>query len=102
MSQPQSPTSPAFLKTLYGAATLAALTHGPAAAAQAGGLLARGPVRITAALALVALAAVAVLAILVKRAARRADPNELDPASELTTLTFPPSRNARPRMHRAK
>ena len=100
MSQPQRPTTPAILKARYGAAAMAALAHGPAGAAQAGGLLARGPLRITAAVALVALAVVALAVILVKLLARRADSKQLDPASELTTLTFPPSRSPRP--NRAK
>src|SRR4051812_37198897 len=40
---------------------------------------------------------------LLQRVSRQPDANQLDPASELTTLTFPPnSRLDRPRLSRAK
>ncbi|MDB5958576.1 MAG: hypothetical protein JWP60_5184 [Ramlibacter sp.] len=97
MSLQQSPMTQAILKkTLAGAAAMAALAHGPAAAAQATGLLARGPLRTTAVVAFGGLALLAMVRVLLRLMARRADSNQLDPASELTTLTFPPTRNPRP------
>ena len=100
MSLQQRPVT--ILKTLAGALALGALAHGSAAAATGSGLLARGPLRTGALIALCLVAALALVRTLLKMAARRADANLLDPASELTTLTFPPTRSQRPRMHRAK
>jgi hypothetical protein len=91
-----------ILKTLAGAAALGALAHGSAAAASTEGLLARGPLRTGALIALCVVAALALVRTLLKMAARRSDANLLDPASELTTLTFPPTRSQRPRLDRAK
>lgn len=97
MSLQQSPMTLAILKkTLAGAAAMAALAHGPATAAEATGLFTRGPLRTTAAVAFGGLALVAMVRVLLRLMARRADSNQLDPASELTTLTFPPTRSPRP------
>ncbi len=99
MSQPQRPVTLSIPKTLTGAA---ALTYGAAVAAKTTDLLARGPLRTGAVVGLAVLAVLALVRVLLKLATRRADPNMLDPASELTTLTFPPTRNTRPRVRRAK
>ena len=99
MSLLQRPTT--ILKTLAGAAALG-VAHGSAAAASTHGLLTRGPLRTGAVIALCLVAALALVRALLKMAARRADANLLDPASELTTLTFPPTRSQRPRLDRAK
>jgi hypothetical protein len=98
----QRPLTIVILKTLAGAAALGALAYGAAVAATRSGLLPRGPLRTGVAVAVGGLVAMALIALLFKRAARRADANLLDPASELTTLTFPPTRSPRPRLNRAK
>jgi len=102
MSIPQRPQTLLTLKTLYGAAACCVLAHGSAGAATHSGLLPRGPLRAGLAIVLAVVAGLVLVRVLLKIASRRTDPNLLDPASELTTLTFPPSRNARPRVQRAK
>lgn len=102
MSFQQRPQTFLTLKTLYGAAATGVLAHGSAAASTGHGLLAGGVLRTGVAIVLALVAALVLVRLLLKMAARRADPNLLDPASELTTLTFPPSRTTRSRVQRAK
>ena len=102
MSQPPNPVNIVTLKTLAGLAALAGPACGLAAEARAGSLLTPGPLRTAAAVVLGGLVASGVVRLLVKLSSRRSESNLLDPASELTTLTFPPTRNTRPRLHRAK
>ncbi len=86
----RSSTDPLFLKALAALVALGLLLALAAATLMTVGTLGRNPVRLlVAAVATVALALA--LVRLLQEARRRSDPNRLDPASELTTLTFPPT-----------
>src|ERR1700749_4157949 len=102
MSQPR-PLTIVTRKTLAASAAFASVVaHGAPVAEKTTSLFDRGPLRMGAAVVLGLLAAIALVRMMLKLAARRADSNLLDPASELTTLTFPPSPHSPPRLHRSK
>jgi hypothetical protein len=99
MTQRRNSDDSVLFKTLAGLAALGGLACLLAAAMMALGTLAASAVRVLGA----ALGAGTLLwtCLRLLRVAQQADPDRLDPASELTTLTFPPhSRLDRPRLHR--
>ena len=86
----RSSTDPVFLKALAVLTAVGLLLAVAAATLMTGGTLGRNPVRLLVA-ALATLGLALALVRLLQETRRRSDPNLLDPASELTTLTFPPT-----------